>query len=87
MQTIFYVPASGSISSSLTVVPENSSIITSVQVYNGSTLEITASAYESSGDLISTVGDLRIYIKSGSFIQASFPADSTTIFYSIYTNI
>jgi hypothetical protein len=83
MINLYYTPASGSVSSSLSVI-SNSSIISNI-VYTNVTLEITASAYESSGsDFTSTVGDLRTYIKSGSAILASFPTSETNI---IYTNL
>jgi len=98
MQTIFYqaafttssvsasITTSFSISSSATVVPENSSPLTTIQVFSDVSLEFTASAYDSSQDFASTVGDLRVYIKSGSTTLASFPVDDTSIYYRSYAS-
>jgi hypothetical protein len=82
MINLYYNPSSGSITSSITVVPDYISSFFPVTTYTDVTLTTTASAYESSGsDFTSTVGTLRTYIKSGSSILASFPTDETNIIY------
>ena len=92
MINIYYVAASGSVSSSATVIQD--SIFSSNnsqpanngnQIYTDVLLEITASAYETSGSIFnSTVGDLRVYLKSGSAIYFSAPLDNVSIFYQPY---
>jgi Leucine-rich repeat (LRR) protein len=79
MISIYYNLVTGSLSGSAIIIYDNNSS----QSYDNITLEITASAYETSGSTFSsTVGDLRVYIKSGSYIQATFPLDSTNIYYT-----
>jgi len=76
MVNIYYIPISGSV----TVATETNTILTQ---YTNVTLEITASAYETSGSTFnSTLGDLRVYIKSGSTVLTTFPIDGTTIYYN-----
>lgn len=80
MINIYYTYASGSSPSIASVIPDTSKDIPTT--YYDVTLEITASAYETSGSTFnSTVGDLRVYIKSGSYVFASFPSDTTNIYY------
>ena len=83
MINLYYTPASGSFSSSLSVIYDNPFIGT--VLYTNVTIQVTASAYDTSGSTFdSTVGDLRTYIKSSSTILASFPTSETNI---IYTNL
>jgi hypothetical protein len=87
MQSLYYTYASGSQVSSLIIISDTS-LPNFQQTYSDVTLEITASAYDSSGSIYtSTVADLRVYVKSGSLIYASYPLDSTNIYYSYYTAI
>jgi hypothetical protein len=79
MINLYYISASNSIF----VVPDNPSI--SNTTYANVTIQTTASAYDTSGSTFdSTVGELRVYIKSGSSTIVSFPADNTVIYYDIY---
>jgi len=81
MINLYYTPASGSASSSLFIISDSTS--TNNISYTDVTLETTASAYNTSGSTFdSTLGELRIYVKSGSSILSSFPAESTTIYYN-----
>jgi Leucine-rich repeat (LRR) protein len=76
MTNLYYSLSSGSVK----VI--NDSLPLSSSLYREITLEITASAYETSGSTFnSTVGDLRVYIKSGSYIVTSFPIEETIIYY------
>jgi hypothetical protein len=82
MINLYYTPSSGSISSSLYVYSD--STIIQPSEYTDITLEISASGYETSGSTFtSTVGDLRVYVRSGSIIYASFPIEETNIYYVI----
>ncbi len=82
MINLYYTQASGSVSSSILVRSDNNSVLPSS--YDDVTLEITASGYETSGSTYtSTLGTLRVYIKSGSVTYASFPIEETNIYYSV----
>jgi len=81
MINLYYIPSSGSFTSSLTILSDSNVI--GERFYSDITLETTASAYETSGSaFISALGELRIYVKSGSSILASFPTENTTIYYN-----
>jgi hypothetical protein len=84
MINLYYTLASGSNPSSITIIPDSQINSTEAPLaYSNVTLEITASAYDTSGSTFdSTVGNLRAYIKSGSTILASFPIEDTNIYYS-----
>lgn len=89
MQSLYYIYPSGSFSSSLTIVygdtTSTSDVTSNYQTYFDITLEITASTYPISGSII---GDLRVFVKSGSIVYASFPMEDTNIYYNIYpTNL
>ena len=90
MFNIYYIQPSASITSSVTVVPDSSltafnpttaDINKPFFVYQDSTLEITASIYNTSESFSSTVDALRAYIRSGSITYASFPLEQINIFY------
>jgi len=78
-KNLYYTPSSGSIVSQLTV---EDNVSTAATAYSDVTLEITASAYDTSGSFSSTVGTLRAYIRSGSIIYASFPLEEVSIYYN-----
>jgi hypothetical protein len=81
MINLYYTPATGSFTSSLTILSD--SAVTGERFYSNVTVETTASAYDTSGSSFdSTVGELRVYVKSGSSILASFPTENTTIYYN-----
>lgn len=81
MINLFYLPASGSVSSSLLIYSDNNPISGSA-FHTDVILEISASGYETSGSTFtSTVGTLRTFIKSGSIVYASFPTEETNIYY------
>jgi len=92
MYNIYYTPPSSSITSSVTVVPDNylysqfqntNNQSSPLSFYPESTLQISASTFESSGSTYtSTIGTLRAYIISASIIQTSFPLDQVNIFYN-----
>jgi Leucine-rich repeat (LRR) protein len=77
----YYVP-SGSITGSVTAIPDN--VLDSV-VYNGVTLEITASSYDTVGTFASTINDVKVYIRSSSIAVATYPLETVTINY-IYSD-
>jgi hypothetical protein len=87
IQDLYYpISSSNSISGSLvplTLIRPNDSVY---YVWdNVDRLEISASAYDASisgSEFGVTVGDLKIYAYSGSTILATFPADSTNIYYT-----
>jgi hypothetical protein len=82
-KNLYYTPSSGSIVSQL-IIEDN--ISTASTTYSDVTLEITASAYDTSGSFSSTVGTLRAYIRSGSTIYASFPLEEVSIYYNSVEN-
>jgi hypothetical protein len=78
----YYVP-SGSITGSVTAIPDNT--VDSVVYYYGVTLEITASSYDTVGTFASTINDVKVYIRSSSIAVATYPLDTVTINY-IYSD-
>jgi hypothetical protein len=80
MNNLYYI-TSGS-TNLVIIVPEGSQ--NESARYSNSSLEITASAYDTSGSYSSTIGTLRAYIRSGSTTYASFPLETVNIFYNIY---
>ena len=81
MQTLYYNQAS----QSLTLIRDTTTT-TPFNYWNGITsLSFTASAYDTtdsgSTDFGVTVGDLRIYAYSGSTLVATFPTETTNIYY------
>jgi Leucine-rich repeat (LRR) protein len=94
MTNLYYTPASGSVTSSLVILPENIflpqsylsegfTLPSSSATYNNVTLTIAAGAYDTSGSVFdSTVGTLRAYISSGSNTIASYPLESVNIYYN-----
>jgi hypothetical protein len=91
MTNIYYSQTSGSTLSNVIIVPGDtfvlpSSIFNSVSntylKFNDAILEITASAYNTTESFSSTVGTLRVYVRSGSIIYASFPLETVNIFYN-----
>jgi len=80
-QSLYFTPASGSLSSSVYI--STGSYSDSYLSFYDVTLVTSASAYEASGSggYSSTVGDIRIWVKSGSNILADFPIETTNIFY------
>jgi Leucine-rich repeat (LRR) protein len=93
MTNLYYTPASGSVTSSLIITPENIYLPqtaledfilpSSSLLYNDVVLTITASAYDTSGSAFdATVGALRVYINSGSNTLISFPIDNVNIYYN-----
>ena len=83
MVNLYYI--SGSSSSSLSIISDSPSV--NNVIYKNVTIQVTASAYDTSGSTFdSTIGELRVYVKSGSIILASFPADNTIIYYNSYPN-
>jgi hypothetical protein len=91
MTNIYYLQASGSTPSSVTIVPGDTFVLPS-SIFNstsntylkfpGATLEITASAYYTTESFSSTVGTLRVYVRSGSATYASFPLEAVNILYN-----
>lgn len=78
----YYVP-SGSITGSVTAIPDNA--VDSIVYYYGVTLEITASSYDTVGTFASTINDVKVYIRSSSIAVATYPLDTVTINY-IYSD-
>jgi len=77
MINLYYTPASGSISSSLSVIYDTNN---NTSLYNDVTLEVSASKYLISGSS-NYLDYTRVYIKSGSITYASFPIEETNIYY------
>jgi len=78
MINLYYTPSSGSLSSSILIIPDNTNI--SQSSYRDITLDITSSQYKVSGSS-NFLNYTRVYIKSGSTTYASFPVDETNIYY------
>jgi len=78
MQSLYYTPASQSLE-----LYDGGSDSTLIQTWsNISNVSITASAYETSGsDFGTTLGSLRIYAYSSSIQVASFPIESTNLYF------
>jgi len=78
MQSLYYISASQTLQ--LYDGGSNSALIQTWS--NISNVAVTASAYETSGsDFGTTLGSLRIYAYSGSVSVASFPIESTNLYY------
>lgn len=78
MTNIFILPASGSISSSISIVFDNPNL--DQRNYYDARLEITSSQYKVSGSA-NFLNYTSIYIVSGSSILATLPIDQTNIIY------
>jgi hypothetical protein len=78
MQSLYYTPNSQSLE-----LRDGGSDSTLLQRWSSiNNVAITASAYETSGsDFGTTLGSLRIYAYSGSVSIASFPIESTNLYY------
>ena len=78
MQSLYYIPNSQSLE-----LRDGGSDSTLLQRWSSiNNVAITASAYETSGsDFGTTLGSLRIYAYSGSVSIASFPIESTNLYY------
>jgi hypothetical protein len=78
MQSLYYTSASQTLQ-----LYDGGNDSTLIQVWSSiSNVAITASAYETSGsDFGTTLGSLRIYAYSGSVSVASFPIESTNLYF------
>ena len=78
MTNLYYTYASGSIVSNLRVIPDNNSV--NQTIYQNVTLDVLSAATASISASANS-GSLRLYVKSGSVIYASFPLEQTNVYY------
>jgi len=83
MTNLYYTYASGSVVSNIRIVPDNSSV--NETIYQDVTLDVL-SAITASISASANSGSIRVYVKSGSLIYASFPLEQTNIYYYTLSN-